>query len=268
MVLCLYLTLAERLNQGIIDLVILDDVVMSVDADHRRQLCNLLKKFYPDRQCMITTHDSTWANQLKTENVVTLRETLEFRNWNVDRGPQVYYVADVMWEGIRFSLEENDIPRAAAQLRRGSEEFFAMVCDALRTRVTFKLNGQWELGELLLPAMDQYRDLLKKAQKVAKSWENDEDFAELQELDSIRVEVYKRTYAEQWAVNPQVHYNSWSSFSSNDFRPVVEAFIDLFDLFLCSKCGGLLSLAFVDRKPATVRCNCGKVDWNLIEKIQ
>ena len=40
--LCLYLALAERLTKGTIDFIILDDVVMSVDADHRRELCRLL----------------------------------------------------------------------------------------------------------------------------------------------------------------------------------------------------------------------------------
>ena len=31
--LCLYLALAERLTEGLIDLIILDDVVMSVDVE-------------------------------------------------------------------------------------------------------------------------------------------------------------------------------------------------------------------------------------------
>jgi DNA repair exonuclease SbcCD ATPase subunit len=62
--LCLYLALAERLTGGLIDLIILDDVVMSVDADHRRQLCDLLATFFPNRQFLITTHDKTWAAQL------------------------------------------------------------------------------------------------------------------------------------------------------------------------------------------------------------
>jgi hypothetical protein len=264
--LCLYLTLVERLNQGLIDLVILDDVVMSVDAEHRRQLCNLLEQFFPDRQFLITTHDRTWANQLRSAGVVNLRETLEFRNWSVDSGPEVYYVADIMWERIEVALKEGNIPSAAAQLRRGSEEFFGMVCDALQVPVTFKLSGQWELGDLLLPAVEQYRELIEKAQKAAKAWGNDEGVLKLQEIDSVRSEVYKRTFAEQWAVNPNVHYNFWANFSEQDFRPVVEAFRDLYDLFVCSKCGGMLRLATVDKKPANVRCDCEKVSWNLLEK--
>jgi Fe-S cluster assembly ATPase SufC len=264
--LCLYLALAERLSAGLIELVILDDVVMSVDTDHRRNLCSLLSECFPNRQFLITTHDRTWANQLKSEGVVGIRETLQFRNWSIDGGPEVYYVADIMWERIDTALEEDNVPSAAAQLRRGSEEFFGMVCDALRVPVIYKLSSQWELGDLLLPAMEQYRELLKRAQKAARSWDNNEDLLILQETDSVRSEVYKRTFAEQWAVNPNVHYNSWADFSPQDFRPVVEAFQDLYALFVCSNCGGVLRLTTMDRRPASARCNCGKVNWNLVEK--
>lgn len=75
--LCLYLALAEHLTKGLIDLIILDDVVMSVDTDHRRPVCHLLATFFPNRQFLITTHDKTWANQLKSEGVVTSRATVE-----------------------------------------------------------------------------------------------------------------------------------------------------------------------------------------------
>ncbi len=82
--LCLYLALAENLTKGLIELVILDDVVMSVDSEHRRELCKLLTKNFPHRQFFITTHDKTWATQLKTEQVVNSKGSIEFSNWSVD----------------------------------------------------------------------------------------------------------------------------------------------------------------------------------------
>ena len=82
----------------------------------------------------------------------------------------------------------------------------------------------------------------------------------------MRSENYKRTYAEQGAVNANVHDNNWSNFSENDFRPVVVAFRVLCGLFVCSKCGGMLRFAMTGIKPVSVRCNCEKVGWNLTEK--
>ena len=263
--LCLYLALAERLTEDLIDLVILDDVIMSVDANHRRQVCQLLATSFPKRQFLITTHDRTWANQLRSEGIVDSRGTIEFYNWHIETGPQVNYEADI-WERIEEDLQRNDVPSAAARLRRGSEQFFGMVCDALQAQVTYKLNGLWELGDFLPAAMRRYGQLLRQAKNAAQSWGDKDCFEMLQELDSTVGPIYTRSNAELWAVNPNVHYSNWADFSEKDFRPVVEAFQDLYGLFVCSKCGGMLRLATSETTPMTIRCNCGQVDWNLTEK--
>lgn len=263
--LCLYLALAERLTEGLIDLIILDDVMMSVDADHRRQLCHLLAAFFPQRQFLITTHDRTWANQLKGEGVVDSKGTVEFYRWNIDTGPQVNQEAD-MWQRIEADIQRNDIPSAAARLRRGSEQFFEMACASLQALVVYKLNSRWELGDFLPAAIGQYRNLLKKAKNAANSWADSATVDMLREVDSVAKSIYTRSNAEQWAVNASVHYNNWADLSEKDFRPVVEAFQDLYGLFECSSCGSPLRLANAGGTAAGVLCNCGKVHWNLIEK--
>lgn len=263
--LCLYLALSERLAEGLIDLVILDDVVMSVDVDHRRDLCRVLASSFPNRQFLITTHDKTWANQLKSEGVIGQQGVVEFYNWNIDTGPQVSYQVD-LWERIEEDIQRNDISSAAARLRRGLEQYFGMVCDALQVPVRYKLNGQLDLGDFTIPLMNGYSKLVKKARKSAISWNNTELQMEFDEIDSIRREVYTRTYAEQWALNANVHYNNWIYFSENDFRPVAEAFQDLCGLFMCTHCGGMLSVATTGTKPVGIRCNCGSVNWNLTGK--
>jgi hypothetical protein len=263
---CLYLTLAEKLNGGLINLVVLDDVVMSVDADHRRKLCEVLRSSFPDRQFLITTHDRTWANQLKSEGVVSGQQTWEFGNWSVDYGPEVSCVKDVIWERIEEALRERKVPTAAACLRRGSEEFFGMVCDALQAPVTYHLGGNWEFGELLLSATKTYGKLLDTAIDVANSWGKTQESDKLRELDSRRKEVYRHAFGEQWAVDPSVHYNEWIELSEQDFRPVVLAFHNLVDLFVCSQCGAVLRVATSNRKPVCVRCQCENVAWNLEKK--
>lgn len=263
--LCLYLALAEQLTGGFIDLVILDDVVMSIDTDHRRQLARLLATSFSGRQFLITTHDKTWAKQLQSEGIVDSGGIVEFYNWHVETGPHVDYEVD-MWERIEEDLQKNDVPSAAFRLRRGSEQFFGMVCDALQAEVTYKLSGQWELGDFLPAAMTQYRSLLKQAKNAAQSWGYKDRFDMLQELDSTVGQIYTRSNAEQWTVNANVHYNNWTNFLENDFRPVVEAFQDLYGLFVCSSCGGMLYLATTGKGPVAIRCSCGKVDWNLTGK--
>jgi len=264
--LCLYLALAEQLTGGLIDLVILDDVMMSVDADHRRELCHLLATSFPHRQFLITTHDKTWANQLKHEGIVDSQRLIEFFNWHIDTGPQVICELD-MWSQIEEDLQKNDIPSAAAKLRRSSEAFFGMVCDSLKAPVTYNLHGRWELGDFLPAAIGQYRKLLKQAKKAAQSWGKIDEFERLNELDSTASQIFDRCNAEQWTVNANVHYNAWANFSKKDFQRVVEAFQDLYGLFKCSKCGAILYVTTRGTPtPVSVRCRCGEVHWNLEEK--
>jgi DNA repair exonuclease SbcCD ATPase subunit len=265
---CLYLSLAERVNADLIDLVILDDVVMSIDAEHRRGICNILKKCFPNKQFFITTHDKTWTNQLKFERVIEPKEIIEFYNWNISTGPLYMDFEVDIWKPIEKDLEKNNVPSAASRLRRGLEQFFGSVCNDLCIPVIYKLNGRYDLGDFLIPAMNEYRSHLKRAKISAKSWDNEELFDSLKNIDSTRGQIYSRTHAEQWAINANVHYNNWANFSVNDLRPVVEAFQDLCLLFLCPSCGGMVYLAKQNLKPVNVRCNCGTVNWNLIKKVE
>jgi hypothetical protein len=262
---CLWLALSEHLTKGIIDLAILDDVVMSVDADHRRFTCELLTKHFPDRQFLLTTHDKTWVNQLKYSGFVDSTNIVEFYNWHIDTGPLVNF-EPYIWNKIEEDLMKNDVPIAAARLRRGSESFFRSVCSALMAPIIFREDYRWELGHFLFAAMDRYRNIIKLAKNAAQSWGNEEVLGNLVELDSVRKQIFSRTHAEQWAVNTSVHYNNWANLEINDFKPVVEAFQDLFGLFSCSNCGGMLHLSLSGNSPSNLRCKCGNVNWNLIKK--
>ncbi|MFQ5751173.1 MAG: AAA family ATPase, partial [bacterium] len=263
--LCLYLALSEELTKGLIDIVILDDVVMSVDSNHRRSLCSLLKNNFGDRQFIITTHDRTWTNQLKSEGFISSKQCVEFYNWRVETGPQVNHEVD-MWERIEHDLLKNDVPNAAFRLRRGSEEYFSLVCDSLRAFVPFKMDGRNELNELLSGGIGQYNKLLKLAKKASQSW-GDETILDLcKELESTSSQIFTRVGGNQWAVNTNVHYNNWANFSVNDFRPVLEAFQDLYGIFRCSRCSDILRLIISGVQKEAVRCNCGAVNWNLVEK--
>jgi len=263
--LCLFLALSSELTQGLIDFIILDDVVMSVDANHRRQICQILGTIYPNRQFLITTHDKTWANQLRRTGVASSKESIEFFNWDINTGPQTSQQID-LWNKINEDMAREEVSSAAAKLRRGSEDYFGMVCDSLHSKITYNSVHQWELGDFLPGAMAEYNELIKQAKRAANSWNNKEQLENLKELDSIKNQIYSRINIEQWALNANVHYNNWVNFTPNDFQPVVEAFQDLWSLFTCGNCGGMLYVAQKGKTKTSVRCNCTHYNWNLMEK--
>ena len=266
--LCLYLALSERLTRNLIDLTILDDVVMSVDASHRRNVCELLATKFPGRQFLITTHDKTWARQLMTTAVVSRQNSMEFSRWTIETGPMVTTedAGTDFWAKLHQGLDAGDVPRAAACLRRGAEQFFEHVCNDLQAAIRYRSDGRWGLSDFVSGGIATYMKCLRKAKVAAISWEDSSLVETLKELESVAGQIIGRSQIEQWAVNENVHYNRWGEFQPDDFRPVCEAWSDLLNLFRCSRCGGVLFIASKEKQTTTLRCKCGEVNWNLIKK--
>ncbi len=263
--LCLFLALSEKVTVGRSNLVVLDDVVMSIDSGHRKSICRLLKEKFSENQFIITTHDKTWSKQLKQGQVVESNRVKEILRWSIETGPHMSQQLN-MWEEIEDALSHAKVDNAAFTLRKGSEEFFEMVCDALAAPVTYNSNGQWQLDDWLPAAMERYKKLSLKAKGAANSWGYKEVAADFTDQDSIRKQIFGRSHVEQWSINALVHHNSWESLSKVEFAEVVDAFEDLHRLFICSCCGGLLCFVKHKGKDKAVQCPCGKVNWNLERK--
>ena len=117
---------------------------------------------------------------------------------------------------------------------------FGQVCEKIQAKTRNKCDERHELGDLLFAAINRYSELLKKAKKLADSWNNKEDVEKIGELESIFKEVVDRSQVEQWGINEHVHYFKWGDFEPEDFRPISEAFRELFEIFRCNQCGSLL----------------------------
>jgi recombinational DNA repair ATPase RecF len=265
---CLFLALSEHLNTGLIDLIILDDVVMSVDIGHRRAFCSVLANNFPDKQLIITTHDTTWANQIRGEGLVNRKQMLKFFDWSVDSGPKVHYEAD-MWSRIEEDLRKNDVSAASAKLRNGLEEFTRFVCHNLRAKVPYTLDDGGSLGDFLPASIGTYYDLLSKAKDAANSWNRKDEVEKLSQINEKAKAVISRALGEQWTINTTVHFNDWANLGKEDFTPVVNAFRELCDnVFSCDieGCEAALKVTFDGATINGVRCKCGNVNWNLIKK--
>ena len=263
---CLYLALMKRVLGGNFTLAVLDDVVMSVDSQHRKRFCKLLKTHFPETQFVITTHDQVWAKQMRTEGVVGAKNSIAFHTWTVDTGPVLDEIAEV-WDQIDDDLAKNEVPTAAACLRRHLEYVAGDLADELGAKVAYRGDGGYDMGELLGAVIGRQGELLKIALKAANSWGNAEDVRKVEELQQARSSIVAEKDGEQWIVNKAVHYNEWANLSKEDFIPVVNAFKKLFLQFRCEKpnCDSWLSLNS-RVNPTELRCDCGSFRLNLNQK--
>jgi energy-coupling factor transporter ATP-binding protein EcfA2 len=263
---CLYLALMKRVLGKNFTFAVLDDVVMSVDSQHRKQFCKLLKTKFPDTQFVITTHDQVWAKQLRSEGVVGSKSAVAFHTWTVETGPVLDEVSEV-WDKIDADLVKNEVPTAAGRLRRHLEFVSAELADELGAKVSFRGDGGYDMGELLTAVIGRQGELLKSALRAAKSWDDKEQIGKVEALQKARSEILTASNGEQWVINKAIHYNEWADLSKNDFKPVVTVFKQLLELFRCDKpkCDSWLSLT-PRNDPIDLRCACGNLRLNLKEK--
>ena len=263
--LCLYLALMRHIQGDAFTLAVLDDVLMSVDASHRREVCSLLKKEFPKTQFIMTTHDSIWLRHMRTEKLVGSRASVQFRNWDVNHGPTQWDERDV-WTEIDDYLKGNDVRAAAALLRHYLEYTSGELCHRLRALVEFRGDAQHQLGDLLPAATKRMRYLYKRAKEAANSWNQKDIVEQLTDRESKFAILVDTSKTEEWQVNAAIHYNSWDNLSKSEFEPVVKAFRDLLGGFTCQVCGEYLCVLPDRETPKEVRCDCGKTNINISKK--
>lgn len=258
--LCLYLALMKRTQGEKFRFAVLDDVLMSIDADHRREVCKLLKREFPNTQFILTTHDRVWLKYMQTEGLIQNSQT--FGGWTVEDGPRIWQTQGI-WDEIEKELESSEIGTAAAKLRRYLEFVATLQADSLQAEVRYRGDGRYSLNDLMPSVIKRWRKKVYEAKLAAKSWDQTEKEAELSKLLERIEDASKRINAEQWAVNPAVHYNHWANFQVGEFRVVLRAFADLLATMMCDVCNSFLEVHPREWAAETIRCNCGKIAINL-----
>ena len=263
--LCLYLALMRYLLGGGFTFAVLDDVLMSVDAGHRREVSKLLRSEFPETQFVLTTHDKAWLKFMSTTMLVEPKDTVHFRKWTVDDGPFIWAAGDV-WAEIRKLADLDDVPGAAGLLRRSLEHLSAEFCQALRVKVEFSVDGHHDLGELPDPAISQLKMLYKDARVAAESWQDTGRIATIQDRESSFNAAAAAAKVEQWQINPSVHYNEWANLQKNEFLAVVEAFEALCRQFSCHACGVLFEVNPSRGSKEYIQCLCGTTKYAFMKR--
>jgi hypothetical protein len=216
---CLYLALMKHLLSESFTIALLDDVVMSVDTDHRYQFCKLLKAHFPNTQFIITTHDRVWAEQMRSAGLVTTKTSLAFHSWTVDTGPLVESNVEI-WDDIAASLAKGKVEAAAAALRHHLEYVSRLLANDLGAQPVFKADGNYELGELMPSVLVRLKDLCGKAADAAQSWGQETDKQAALVRKSALSSCNGAVSVEQWAVNKAVHYNAWQTLGGRILNPL------------------------------------------------
>ncbi|TFD35917.1 hypothetical protein E3T40_07100 [Cryobacterium sp. TMT1-19] len=263
--LCLYLALMKHTLGASFTFAALDDVLMSIDSGHRGSVGKMLLEEFPETQFIITTHDEQWMRQMKSQGLVTKKNLIHFRDWNVDNGP-VNWASYDPWTEVEAYVATGDVRGAAASLRSYLEYVSRELCENLDASVRYRSDGHNTLGELLPKTVSALRETLRKGKASANSWNKSDEIAKLDAWDTSILDAYQRSQVEEWPINAALHFNAWASFERVDFVTVVEAMRSLVEQFRCVDCLGFVSLTGNESGRTGLTCPCSTKHINLTTK--
>jgi hypothetical protein len=173
--LCVFLAFVKKFNEDC-NFIVLDDVVTTIDSQHRGLICKLLFEEFRDYQLFITTHDAIWYEQLcaaqRAYGISGDCKNMEIVKWTLETGPIIEPYKH-RWERIETKINSGDKPGAASEGRRYLEWLLKNICETMLARPVFKTTG-YTVVDLFTPAKARLAELAKAPafkQQIAKCFE-------------------------------------------------------------------------------------------------
>jgi recombinational DNA repair ATPase RecF len=163
--LCLFLA-AVRIFNPPGSLLVLDDVLTSIDREHRRRVGELLFREFADYQIVLTTHDEHWHDLLNSSalawGIQGKWSFVKVESWSVDSGPALSE-AHSSWEFVDAHLTEAEYRELGGPFRLILEDFIKRSAAKLEVKVRFKIDGKFTAGDFVTAGIQNtIRDTLVK----------------------------------------------------------------------------------------------------------
>lgn len=226
--LCIFLAI-RRLHHSQkpeLAILVLDDVLHSVDGAHRLATAKLIIKEFDDHQIIITTHDPLWFENLKAVGHGRDFRHLRIANWSLVTGP-VWgdHLSECEWLKSAAGLAAMPADRIS-KAGRLLEEMLQNLCDGLSIAVPFRMRGDYTLDPL-------WTSFLPKSKKNAGFYAKTR--VHLEKIDELR---RLRNLAG-------AHYNQWATLlTGNESKELSDAIVALRDCVYCPDCN-----QFIERIP-------------------
>ncbi len=213
---------AIRMFNSEAPILVLDDVVTSYDADHRKTIVGALAKYFSGFQIVLVTHDEQFFNLLKDQfppGSWVFKRIMENRE---GFGP-VFHDHLTSDEVIQAKLDAGE--NAGVEIRQAQEEWLLRICREFRAKVTIRpieRAYQYDRGELA----DSLASFLKGVKmKIPPTTTASNRF-----LESLQRGVVENL-SSHFSDNPN------KSSSVGDDRARWEEFKGFRELFKCPSCG-------------------------------
>jgi wobble nucleotide-excising tRNase len=225
---------------------VLDDVVSSFDANHRKRFADLLVEKYGDYQIIVLTHEKTWFDIVK--NLVkgkgwainTLKHN-ESKGTYIDESPQT------LGERIEQKISSGDENNLGNEARKYLEHLLKIIALNLDVKVSYRFNDVNE-DRMAYELLVELKGTLDKRKCT----------------EIVSSPIISRLLGSIFIGNKDSHDSS----TEPKFGDMKAFWIDVKEfenLFFCEICKSPLSLKNYDKFNKKIRCNKGELEYSWIK---
>ena len=245
--LCIFLALL-RLDKAYEGPIILDDIVSSLDREHRGRLVDVLLEDLGDRQILLFTHDREWFAELRARLPASNWKFMALRPWETPAiGLQWSASADTFADAR--SLISVNAEAAGNKVRAIMDTQLSIAAEKLQIWMPYlrgDRNDYRTSVDFLRRIISEGKQRLRK--KDGKSWrEYSEPITDLQEAHKLLV---------AWA-NRASHTGSLVATEADRLLKVCEKACSH---FRCISCGDPIWIADQSSR-GRLQCACGDIQW-------
>jgi len=225
-------------------LLVLDDIVISIDLGHARRLIDLLRIEFADHQLFILTHNGLFAHWCASL-MPGLRRT-EIKTWTLESGPRIGEYLQAK-ERLRAKIGEGSPKEIALELMAFMDEWLGEARYAYGVAVPAKYGEQYTLTEIWEPFAKTVKKIeAALASPVGRALES---LDRLKDLPAIRnaLPAHDNEFAKEYPREVVVE--------------VAEQTLELVGQLYCDSCKSFAAPTPNRFSPVMVHCRCHTIQY-------
>lgn len=234
--LAIFLSMSRVVTKEDVNIILLDDVLTSVDAEHRANVARILDSEYGDEfQFLFTTHDMVWSRHLRRTKHIHSDNVVHLSSWSYYGGVHQHIDITNPRENINHHLRNNDLAAAAAWARKMAEFYTAKGCEHFDVEVRFTDIEKLSLKDYLNGLMPKMSALLRNGKTDDETGLDENDVADLLATFGEMQEFIDQNL---WGMNKNIHYSEpeTATFTESELRSNIDSFDEVFGLIYCDDC--------------------------------
>lgn len=222
--------------------IVLDDVISSFDANHRKRFADLLIEKYSDYQIILLTHEKTWFDIVKN--------LIQGKNWHIKtikynetKGTHLEEAPQTLKERIEQKINDGDDSGLGNDSRKYLEHLLKHIALSLEVKVPFRFNNVNE-DRMAFELLTELKGTIEKRKCTELQYNP----------------ILNRLLGSLFIGNKDSHDSSFEP-TLADMKAFWQDILDFEKLFFCSTCGSQVSLRFYDEGSKKVKCKKGELEY-------